>query len=251
MLRLSGRKVALSLPRRLASDLVRCARSVPLMRVERRLSLGTVAEARADALGRPGWCAVFIKAFALVASGRPELRRAYIPYPIPHLYEHPTSIASVAVLRPVGAEEAVFFVPLRSPELQTVRAIDVFLRRCQERPLEDVAIIRRILQLSRWPLPLRCLWWGRTQFLGTVRARHLGTFSVGEGPNLGAVSPHLLTPTTSAINYGVIAPDGSVDVSLSFDQRVLTPGLAVRVLEEMGDALNGPIAEAFGVATGP
>jgi len=67
----SGRKIALSLPRRFVGDLVRCAQSLPLMTVERRMGLAAVADARQNALGRPGWCALFTRAFALVASRWP------------------------------------------------------------------------------------------------------------------------------------------------------------------------------------
>jgi hypothetical protein len=229
----SGRKIALSLPRRFVGDLVRCARSSPLMTVERRMDLARMADARENALGRPGWCALFTKAFALVATRRPALRRAYIAYPRPHLYEHPFSIASVAVARPVGDEEGVFFIHSRAPERQDVRTIDSYLRRCKERPLEDVGMFRRVLQTSRWPLLFRRLvWWWCAQWSGFGRARHLGTFGVSVVSNFGAASPHLLTPVTSALNYGVVAPNGSVDVYLTFDQRVLTAGFAARALEE-------------------
>lgn len=244
MARLPGRMVSLSLPRRFVGDLVRCAQSAPLMTVERRMRLAAVAEARANAVGRPGWCTLFTRAFALVAARRPELRRAYVPFPRPHFYEHPSSIASVAVARPVGDEEGVFFVHVRAPETQTAWAIDSYLRRCKERPLEDVAMFRRILQISRWPLPLRrLLWWCETQFSGSRRARHLGTFGVSVVSNFGAASPHLLTPVTSALNYGVVAPDGSVAVYLTSDQRVLTPAAAARTLEETEQTLSRDLLE--------
>src|SRR5262249_23783016 len=68
MPRLSGRKTPLSLPRRFIGDLVHCAQSAPLMTIERRMHLATVAEAREKALGNPGWCALFTRAFALVAA---------------------------------------------------------------------------------------------------------------------------------------------------------------------------------------
>jgi hypothetical protein len=244
MPRLSGRTVPLSLPRRFVGDLVHCAQSAPLMTLEHRMGLAAVAKARDKTVGRPGWCALFTRAFALVAARRPELRRAYVPLPRPHFYEHPSSVAAVAVACPIGDEEGVFFVHVRAPEIQTVRAIDSYLRRCKERPLEDVALFRRILQMSRWPLPVRrLLWWFATQCSGFVRARHLGTFGISVVSNFGAVSPHLLTPVTSALNYGVVAPDGGVDVYLTFDQRVLSPAAAARALGEMELMLRREVLE--------
>ena len=37
---------------------------------------------------RPSWCAIFTKAYAVVAARYPELRRAYLKFPFPRLYEH-------------------------------------------------------------------------------------------------------------------------------------------------------------------
>jgi hypothetical protein len=238
----AGRKLPLSLSRRFVGDLVRCARAVPLLTIQRRMNLADIAAARREAFGRPGWCALFTRAYAAVAAHRPELRRAYVSYPRPHLYEHPHNIAAVAVTRPVGDEEGLFFYPLHSPEQQTLREIDRQLRQARERPLGQVALFRRILKLSRLPQPLRRLaWWWGTQLSGARRALHLGTFGVSSLASFGAVSPHLLTPTTSALNYGVVADDGDVDVYLTFDQRVLDPGPAARALEETEQELKGAI----------
>ena len=38
---------------------------------------------------------MFARAFALVAARRPELRRSYLKFPWPHLYEHPVSVAGI------------------------------------------------------------------------------------------------------------------------------------------------------------
>ena len=38
-----------------------------------------------------------MKAFGLARSGIPDLRRVYMPFPWPHLYEHPHSIATVNI----------------------------------------------------------------------------------------------------------------------------------------------------------
>ena len=45
---------------------------------------------------------------------------------------------------------------------------------------------------------------------------------------LGASSLDLLTPVTTALNYGVVADDGAVDVRLTYDHRVLDGGTAAR-----------------------
>ena len=237
----AGRKLPLSLSRRFVGDLVHCAGAVPLLTIQRRMRLAEVAAARRATVGRPGWCALFTKAFAAVAARRPELRRAYVPYPRPHLYEHPVNIAAVAVTRPVGDEEGLFFYHLHAPERQPLRDLDRQLRQARERPLEELPRFRRILKLSRLPQPLRRLaWWWGTQLSGPRRARHLGTFGVSSVSGFGAVSPHLLTPLTSALNYG-LADDSVVEVYLTFDQRVLDASTAARALEETEQELHGGI----------
>ena len=95
--------------------------------------------------------------------------------------------------------------------------------------------------MSRLPQPLRrLLWWWGTQFSGPRRARHLGTFGVSPVSGFGAVSPHLLTPVTSALNYGVVADDGFVDAYLTFDQRVFDPGPAARAWKRPSRKVTAP-----------
>src|SRR6266540_3674213 len=100
----TGRSLPLSLPRRFICDMMHFAQQVPTVPVERRMSLGPVVAARRQANPRPSWCALFTKAYAFVAARWPELRRAYLTFPTPHLYEHPVSIASIAVERELKGE---------------------------------------------------------------------------------------------------------------------------------------------------
>src|SRR5437016_11564805 len=92
-----GRKLALSLPRRWICDFLHFAQKVPTVPVQRRMNIAPLMAAREQALPRPSWCALFTKAYAMVAAGRPELRRMYQTFPWTHLYEHPTSVASIGV----------------------------------------------------------------------------------------------------------------------------------------------------------
>ena len=94
-----GRYLPLSPARRFIGDLVHFAKQVPTVPMQRRMSLANVAAARHEAEPRPSWCAIFAKAFAIVAARRAEFRRAYISFPIARLYEHPITIASVAIER--------------------------------------------------------------------------------------------------------------------------------------------------------
>ncbi len=247
----SGRWIPLSLPRRFISDLVYFSKLAPLTTMQRTMRLAAVVEARQRTPPRPGWCALFVKAFSLVAAQRPPLRQAYMPWPWPHLYEHPISIASVAVERRYGDEDAVFFTHVRNPHEQTLAAIETHLDRCKTEPIESIALFRRILQTSRLPWPLRRFVWRFGLYTsGRRRARHLGTFGVSVTAGLGASGLDLLTPLTTALNYGVVSADGSVGVRLTYDHRVLDGGTAARALADMEEALKGVIlVELNGMAT--
>src|SRR5438067_6635668 len=144
----SGRSIPLSLPRRLIGDLPHFARKVPSVPVQRRLLLDRVRLARTRAAGRPGWCAVFLKAYGLTAARVPELRRAYLPWPWPHLYEHSVNVASVAVGRVYRDEPAVFFAHFHRPEQQPLAQLQAHLRHFKEAPVESIGLYRRALRIS-------------------------------------------------------------------------------------------------------
>jgi hypothetical protein len=104
-----GRRLPISQARRLVGDFLYFAQQVPTVPVQRRMNIAPLIAARKLASPRPSWCALFTKAYALVAATRPELRRTYMNYPRPHLYEHPISVASIAVERRLQDEDAVLF----------------------------------------------------------------------------------------------------------------------------------------------
>src|SRR5262249_2271945 len=154
--------------------------------VERRMNIAEAAAARAAALRRPSWCTVFTKAYGLVAAARPELRRAYIPFPWPRLYEHPHSVASVALERAWGGDDAVLFAPRRAPEGQGLLRPAGARRHYRRAPGEGVGLFRGIARLTRLPWPLRPLaWWLLLSPSGYRRARQLGTFGVSVYSALG------------------------------------------------------------------
>jgi hypothetical protein len=236
------RHLPLSLPRRFMGDLLHFAQKVPAARVQRRMQLAAVVTARQAAAPRPSWCVLFIKAFSFVAVARPEVRRAYMPLPWPHLYEHGDTIATVAVERRLKDEDAVFFAHLSRPNEKGLLELEAQLRHCKEEPLKEIGLFRRILRVSRLPRPLRrLLWWTALNVRGRWRARHLGTFGITVVAGLGAAIPHLLSPLTATLNYGVIDEGGAVDVFLTFDHRVLDGATAARILEEVERVLNGEI----------
>ncbi len=206
------------------------------------MRLGAVVAARAATGLRPSWCALFTKAYGLVAATTPELRRSYLSFPRPHLYEHPVNVASIAVERKFGDENAVFFAHLRRPEALGLAEIDARLRRFKEQPIESIGDYRRILLLNRFPRPLRrLLWWIGLNVWGRKRAAFMGTYGVTVYAGLGAASLHPLSLLTTTLNYGIIEEDGSVDVRLTYDHRVMDGATIARALAELERVLTHEI----------
>jgi hypothetical protein len=239
----AGRRLALSLPRRHICDLLHFARKVPTVPVQRRMCLGPLAAARAAADPRPSWCALFTRAFGVVLAARPGLRRSYLSFPWPHLYEHADAVVAVGAERRFGEEDAVVFVPFKRPERFAFADIDARLRHYKEAPPRSIGALRRWLLVGRLPRPVRrLLWWVGLNCLPGKRAQYFGTNGVTVYSGLGASSLHPLSVLTATLNYGVIEPDGSVDVRIVYDHRVLDGSTVARALADLERVLNEDIA---------
>jgi hypothetical protein len=236
-----GRWIDLSGPRRFVGDVTHLASRIPTIPVQRRMGIAAVAAARAAIPDRPCWPAVFLKAYAQVADELPELRRAYLALPWPHLCEYPTSIASIAVERKHEGESGVFFGRIGNPARLPLTDIHTRIRQFAEDPLESVRDFRKMLAFTRWPRSVRraLLWLGLN--LSRTRPGQFGTFGLSVYSSLGAESLHPLSPLTTTFNYGVIDSDGTVMVRLVYDHRVFDGSTAARALNRLETVLNGQI----------
>jgi len=226
--------------RRWMCDLVALSRTIPIAALEHRLHLKPLIDARA-ALPKPhpSWVALFLKAFALMARRRPHLRQGYFNFPWPRLYEHPYSVAAITVEREWRGEHAIFFDILPRPESMDLLELHHYLKRLKTEPVESIRPFRRMIQGNLAPLPLRRLIWRWLySFSGPRRAHYLGTFAINGGTRF----PIRPVATTGAIGttlyFGLFHPDGSTDVCLTFDHRVMDGGEVVRALDELETVLN-------------
>src|SRR5262249_24936945 len=155
---------------------------------------------------RISWVALFTKAFAHVAREVPELRRAYMGRFLPKIYEHPVSVASVAVERDFRGEKAVMFGRIPAPENQTLIQLNDELHKFKPGDFQSVGSFREMLRLARLPMPIRRFaWWFGLNVSGYYRARQFGTFGISVYSGLGAESHHPISPLTSLLNYGRIS----------------------------------------------
>ena len=245
--RVFGRLVALSLPRRFICDLLHASRHSPVITFERQVNMSAVVAARKRLAQPPPWAVLFAKGFAIVAAHRPELRRTYLPLPWPCLWEAEESIAAVAVEREYEGEQGVFFGMLKTPDQKPLAELTAKVDEWKTAPLEEISIFRRVLRYSRLPLPLRrFLWWSAVSWSGKVKARNFGTFGISLTGAAGATATNLIGPVTTALNCGVIQPDGMMDLRLHFDHRVLDGMSAARALAELEEVLKNDIVAELG-----
>src|SRR5258708_17149041 len=97
----------ISMPRRLVADLMHASIRVPFVSLSRPLKVHQLLEARALVARPPGWAAIFVKAFSLIAKDEPVLRTLYAKWPWPSFYELPRSIAMVAIARVEDGQDCV------------------------------------------------------------------------------------------------------------------------------------------------
>jgi hypothetical protein len=237
-----GVRLRLSPGRKLVMEMLEHARRVPSVPVARTIQVGAVVEARRSAVPAPSWTAIFMRAFGLVARQYGELRRALIPWPRAHLYEHPHSIGAMVVERQLDGEAILLAAKIRCPEQMALDVIDGHIDRFKTAPLEDVSCFRQLLRLARLPWLLRRFtFWQSLYLSGRTRARRFGTFMVSSYGSLGAEQIHPLTVLTTLLTFGPIAPGGDVVVKIVYDHRVMDGRTIARCLAELERVLNTEI----------
>ena len=236
-----GRAKRLSIPRRWVIDIMRFAVEVPAVPVQRPMNLGAVIAARNVNLNRLPWSGIFAKAYAITARDFPALRQVYLARPWPHLYEYPHSIATIAVERTYAGEPMVFGYAIEDPASLPLNEIGRRIRHAEEAPIEDIESFRHLVQLAHLPVFLRRPIWWLLFNVAQLRGELLGTFGVSVLTAMGGDIIQMLPIWTTFLSYGLIRSDGSLDVRITIDHRVLDGATAARALVRLEEALNGPI----------
>ena len=234
--------VPTSLPRTFINDLLHAARHVPTVPVQRRMCLAALQEARAGHADRPGWTALFTLAYARVAQAHPHLRRAYVTLPTPHLVEYPVSVANLALERDYLGESGVFVARVKDPSALSIPEMQATIAHFQTVPIEECKDYKRMLKLAGMPRPLRRLAWWLGLNVARQRGNYCGTFGVSVYSALGSESLHPISPCTTTLTYGVIDSDGTVDVRVVYDHRVMDGATVARALDALENELNGRMA---------
>jgi hypothetical protein len=232
----------ISLPRRLVADLMHASIRIPFVSLSRALDVRQLLEARALAAQPPGWAAIFVKAFSLVARDEAVLRTLYVKWPWPSFYELPRSVAMVAIARIEHGQNCV--LPQKVPAADTLplSEIDEQIRHAKDAPVAEVPAFRKMLQVTRLPLPLRRLMWLVGLNFGRQRANWFGSFGVTSVAAYGAGELHALSPGPFILSYGLVAAEQTIDVVIRWDHRITDAALIANALTRLEQVLNTEIA---------
>lgn len=234
-----GKNIKLSAGRKMVAEIMHHARQVPSLPVRKSMSLEDLVEARHDAGPlAPSWTALFMKAYGLAGLKHPELRRAWIAYPLPRLYEHPQTECGVMIERMHRCDNIVLGAKIRGPEHKSLTKIDRKLYEFKNAPVEKIRFFRQWLRVGGWPLPARRFaMWHTLHFSGLLRTKRMGTCVVSSLGSLGVDQLHTLAPLTTYLSFGAIGDDGVTDVHLVYDHRVMDGRTAARCLNTLETVL--------------
>lgn len=221
---------------------MRASIRVPFVSLARPLDIRLLSEARALSGPRPGWAAIFVKAFAVVAREQPELRTLYVKWPMPAFYELPRSVAMVAIARIEDGQDCVLPQRITAPDDMPLSEINDLIRHAKEAPIDEVPAFRKIMLASRLPLPLRRLAWAIGLNVGRQRANYFGSYGVTSVSAYGAGELHAMSPGPFVLSYGVEKPDHTIDVVLRWDHRITDAALIAKALNRLEQVLNTEIA---------
>jgi hypothetical protein len=238
---LKGRRIGLSLARRLIVEHLRLSMDVPTCSLVGMLDLAPLVAARSQAANRPAWTAIFAKAQALAALEVPQLRRIFVKLPWPHVYELPSSVASVVVEREIDGEPALLYALIKSPEALPLLAVTERIRQAKSAPLSEFKNLRLALRLARLPQPMRRLLVWMARNIGRQAPNQFGTYGISTVVMDGIAFPNPRTHWTSFLIYGPIGADGRMELNLTFDHRVLDGSHSVAAFRALQAALSGPI----------
>jgi len=253
----SRRWITLSHSRRLVTDLLHFARDIPGEGVIGKWNVAPVAALRESVSPRIGWSALFMKAYGLVSAEYPVLRQIYMKWPVPHLYEHPQTLARMTVARRVEGEDWLFFARIISPETIPLVELQGSIDQFKDSPLESLPSFCRQTRFSRFPVFIRRpMWWWALNSSGARHAYRFGTFALTTISSLGAIAVQPKCIATTTLTFGPVDENGDVDVRIVFDHRVfdgaevgeiltrLEAALKTEIVEELRSMISKPLANA-------
>jgi hypothetical protein len=237
---MAGRSLPFPSERKLVLDICHFSRQVPSFPVEMTMRLDELAAARQATQVRISWAAIFVRAMGLLGVEYPVLRQSYLKWPWPHIYEHPTSVASIAIHREGPNSPFVAIGRIESPEAKSLAGLQWDIDNYQARPIEMA--FREQLRFSKFPALVRRLTW--SLFLnawGRKKSCKLGTFGLSTLAGYQVANRRHPCVLSYSLSYSRVEPDGRCDVTLQCDHRVIDGALAAEMLNRLQEILRTEI----------
>lgn len=241
---MSPRWISPSPGRRMVADLSWASLRVPRCLMTARLHIPRALAARAALPHpRPPWPAIFAKGLALVAEGRPALRRFHATLPWPRLLELDHATGCVMVERLHQGEATLTLARFTEPYAMPLTELGALLQHAKTAPPESTKTFRRILRLARLPWPLRRLMLRIGLAFAAPIARYGGSFGVSAVSAEGAAIVDSVSILPIFLSYGPIDAKGAVDVFIAFDHRVMDGADGAAALNGLQAMIEGPLAD--------
>jgi hypothetical protein len=230
---MKGARLKLSPGRRFIADLSWLAKGVPQGVVRRTISVAAAQAARAGAEPRIPWVILLAKAYGLAAAASPTLRRSYARLPWPHLFEAERSVASIMIERDWGGETAVLYARIKHPDEKPLVAMAAELEALRAEPVEKLRSLRSMRIANRMPLLVRRLLWWWMFNSGSQRGTFFGTFGITTLGARGVSMNYPVSPVTAVLVPGPFMPDGTMELTLGFDHRVMDGSAVADALDAL------------------
>ncbi len=223
------------------ADYMWAASAVARTDIIRPVALRELIAVRRQFREPPSWTAIFAKAFATVAAEIPELRRVYIKYPWPYLYEYAESTVNIALEREIMGDRGLLPIRIRQPEAFPLEVLSQMIRQAADAPIEETRFYRTVIRIARLPLLIRRLVWTFALNVPKGRRYAFGTYAVSSVGQWKTDLGTTRSPVPCLLSYGPMDTEGNVNVRLNIDHRILDGGLAARVVARLEEVLNSSI----------
>ena len=240
----AGRKIGLSANRRFMNDYLKLAAKTPSQPLARFCEVSKVAELRSQLSRRIGWTSILVKAYAILADRKPELRYLFRNWPWPHLFDPQRQICRIAFSRVINGEEGVMFHRLVNPHEMSLEEIQEQIEFAQTASIEDVPIFSLHHSFCKLPGMIRkFVWWMSLNASGAWSASLTGPYGFTTVASLGATSIHPPSLGNIVMTTAPMQADGRLRVTFVYDHRV-HDGLAIaQALKELEEIVGTEIAQ--------
>ena len=149
----------------------------------------------------------------------------------------------IVVVRDDFDKDAPILIKINAADELSLADVEGYVQRAKHAPLDEVPSFKRILRITRMPLPLRRLLWAISLNMGRQRANNFGTVWI---TTLGRTRSEVVVargPGPNLITYGTVRPDDTMDLLIQWDHRIYDGMLVERALQRLEDVLNTDIAD--------